>query len=736
MNALSNPVQTQSDTIFGGSGRASGTGASGDWSNPYNSVTTTTKNGSLTGTYTDLAPIPVGSNLNPGVSNAPAIRPSTAPSTYSPTGTNTTTTPYGTSILGNGSNAQVGQPYFDLQGNYIVPKQAFSGSSGASNQQLSFTPAPTGTTGNTGGTSAYTGTLGGTGGLGSTGVYSQEDQNSKNKKPGVNGQDISLGGQQAQGNSGFLSSLLGGLASSPLAGFINPLLPGIANASSLLGGIFGTPHAPINVQPTQQTTMTAGPVPNSVNAGDLVASAGKTNPVTSLPQASSPSDLTHTNINLNNAYKQNLDKINQANPTPQNPVQNTPEQDAFLKQVADQGKDPYGIQAAMDEYKAQNTQLTALHTSQIDVMKKIQAINDTYQGAIDEIKNNPNLPKSLGVRRLEAINTSQKNVLQGFTNQLQILQQQISDQNETVNRAFNIVTNSQAQQEKAKNYALNTMQLMISSGAIGGFNSQDIATFSQTLGIPTSAIQAMKDHANQPDLQTGIGGSADTGYFSYAIDKKTGNVVSKTQLTGGQNGNAGNVAADPTATNLYQQLKTRSISFASLPADQKKLALSAFAARGETIPRELTSAEKTAQQSAISGLNAVDQIKTMFQQGNLPLTSDAILGDSVFGRMAGNSQYTTLKKEAADVVTRIRTGAALNESEVSFYQGLLPKLGDSTADIQLKLNQLTGFYLGMSGLPVTVTDPQGGSYQFDDLYNSQQRLGLRKAISSGYQLSY
>lgn len=627
-----------------------------------------------------------------------SVRPSTTSGYQAPT-----------DQYGRVSSQSQGQSYLDSNGNYIVPTQGFSGLSGSGSPSFNFSVPNTGATGASGGGSSFTGTLGGTSGLSTPPVAGTTTDEEQKKKQA----------QQQQANP----------LTSALSGILSPWL-GPVNVPGMIGNVFGSTSAtPINIQPAQQTQLYGPTVPKSINATDLSTSTPENTSLTSLPQASSINDRQDTISKINQNYQEAYNRINQENPTPQNPVIDTPAQAAAIK------ANPV-MQGLLDDWKAQNTQLGALTASRIDVMKKVQAINDTYQGAIDEIKNNPNLPKGLAVRRLEAINTSQKSVLQGLTNQLQILEQQINDQNTVVNNAFHIVEFQQNAQEKARDQALQNLQLMVTSHAIGGFNAQDIQTYSQALGIPASAIVAMKNAANQPDLQTQVVGSSDTGYQVVSIDKKTGKVVSQTQISG-LGGNNNNSAMDPTANNLYQQLKTRSIDFSALPADQKKLALQVFAQKGETIPRQLTTAEKTAQQSAISGLNAVGQITSMFENGSLPLARSAILGDSYLGRASGTSQYETLKKEAADVITRIRTGAALNESEVKFYQGLLPQLGDSNEDIQLKLNQLTGFYLGMSGLPVTVTDTKSGNqYQFDDLYDPQQRYGLRQAITSGYNLSY
>ena len=187
---------------------------------------------------------------------------------------------------------------------------------------------------------------------------------------------------------------------------------------------------------------------------------------------------------------------------------------------------------------------------------------------------------------------------------------------------------------------------------------------------------------------------------------------------------------------LYDQVKNRRVDLTALPAEQKKSALEEFARRGELIPRPLSQAEKNAQDDAVSGLDALRQIRDLANSGDLPLVRSYIFGDTAAGRLAGTSQFETLAKEVTDIKTRIRTGAALNDQEITFYASQRPAYGDNDADIKKKLDQLEGFYLGMAGLPVTVISPQGQAFNFDDLFDSKQRLGLREAIKSGWTLSY
>src|SRR3990167_2360782 len=109
---------------------------------------------------------------------------------------------------------------------------------------------------------------------------------------------------------------------------------------------------------------------------------------------------------------------------------------AFITQAGDQ----FGIKAEMDKFRAENTNLGELQKTRVELMKNVKALNEAFDPIIKDIKNNPDLPKGLAARRLKDLATSQKETLQGFLDQLEIVGQQIDDQNEVVNRQFQVVT--------------------------------------------------------------------------------------------------------------------------------------------------------------------------------------------------------------------------------------------------------------------------------------------------------
>ena len=58
------------------------------------------------------------------------------------------------------------------------------------------------------------------------------------------------------------------------------------------------------------------------------------------------------------------------------------------------------------------------------------------------------------------------------------------------------------------------------------------------------------------------------------------------------------------------------------------------------------------------------------------------------GRLAGASTYNTARKEIADVIGRMRTGAVISPSEMEMYLSKLPQVGDRPEDISYKISEM------------------------------------------------
>lgn len=115
-----------------------------------------------------------------------------------------------------------------------------------------------------------------------------------------------------------------------------------------------------------------------------------------------------------------------------------------------------------------------------------------------------------------------------------------------------------------------------------------------------------------------------------------------------------------------------------------------------------TEATKT-RENAESGLRALQTIRD--ELSTTTLLKAAIPG-SLFAR-----KYETAVKEAADVITRLRTGAAINANEEKFYRSQLPTLLDLTdpGTIKYKLQLLEDLFSSFAGAGggTSANDPLG-----------------------------
>lgn len=436
----------------------------------------------------------------------PVVRPST-------TSTTKTVKPV-VDEYGRVSTKAQGEQYKDAKGNLVTPKTGFSGLGGSgSSSGFSFNPTQgmTGSSGVMAGGSAFTGLLGGVGGLSTPATIGSSEDDSKKK--------------QAGGISDIFKTALSGMANGhPMIAGLSGLLGAGGNLLSMFGDKtpqITTPYATLKVAPPSGTQ----------DAAKLIETKAKnTQTLSNIPYATKDNDLGEMNAKIATGYQEAITRQDIENPIPDNPVVDTFEQMDFIQKSGD----PDGMKAAIDQFRAEQTNLGNLTKDRLNVMKQVQALNETYSPILEDIKNNPNLPKGLAMRRLQEVNKSQKEVLAGFLGQLEILEMAINDQNKVVDRAFNIVSQEEDRQERAQDRARQALQMMVSSGGIGGFSDKDILAYSQATGIPTSALSKMRTEANSPDLQTSVQGSAETGYFSVSIDKKTGKVVSKTPISAGQ----------------------------------------------------------------------------------------------------------------------------------------------------------------------------------------------------------
>lgn len=92
--------------------------------------------------------------------------------------------------------------------------------------------------------------------------------------------------------------------------------------------------------------------------------------------------------------------------------------------------------------------------------------------------------------------------------------------------------------------------------------------------------------------------------------------------------------------------------------------------------------------NANSGLESLAQLEAMISQGGVP-KGTVVPGRNLLGGLGasqlGTSSYDTAARNIKDVITRLRTGAAITENEERFYNAQLPQAFDPPETVQQKL---------------------------------------------------
>lgn len=162
--------------------------------------------------------------------------------------------------------------------------------------------------------------------------------------------------------------------------------------------------------------------------------------------------------------------------------------------------------------------------------------------------------------------------------------------------------------------------------------------------------------------------------------------------------------AAPEAQNPYpQEALMADIQRDPKNADDYMKLYSMFAKQNEIkAPKALSSAAK--QQNALvgTGLNAISNLRSMFQKDPSLIAKTGVPGRNVLGignRVLGLGEYEAMAQQAIDSVARLRTGAAMTPSEETFYRRMVPQAGDSEATINQKLDELERYFGSFQNSP-------------------------------------
>lgn len=114
--------------------------------------------------------------------------------------------------------------------------------------------------------------------------------------------------------------------------------------------------------------------------------------------------------------------------------------------------------------------------------------------------------------------------------------------------------------------------------------------------------------------------------------------------------------------------------------------LSEFLIPEESKKKPLTAVQQQLATNVDSANRSIDKVEDILNKDPDIILKASIPG--VGGRLAGASTYNTARKEIADVIARMRTGAVINDVEMENYLSKLPQIGDSSEDIKYKMGEL------------------------------------------------
>jgi len=566
----------------------------------------------------------------------------------------------------------------------VVTPQAASGEQGQSGQGTVGLQgqiiSSQGATGLTGGGSNFTGLLGGSGGLNTpaSGTTITEDKKVEEAR-----QRILAKQTQTENTSGAVGE-------SVQRQYDNLYVKGPATESPIT-----TPNIPGEIVPT-----------------DLQSIMDQTQAFLRTPQAESVSDLQSVVTSLNEVIQKTREQIEATRATPQEPIKETPEQLLWKEQLPPEERQT--ITALMDQAR-RDLGLPQIETNILDTMKNIESINTTFQQFFEDVKNNPDLPKGLARRRLEFLDKEYKSKMDSFSSLLERLTEQRTQANDTLDRQFNIIKAEKDETERMADNKRGTLELLITSGAIGGFNEDDIIRWSKEVGIPTSALRKMREVANNPKLE--VRGDLKNGLYS--VDKRgTVKVISQPQ-------------GDPVATNgLVAAILENPALFNQLGVGDRAAVIPQLNKQGFDFPTKLTAEQSKSQVSAQSALLAMSVLQKNIFDENGELNKSAL-----WAAGTGIGSTATARREVVDVISRIRTGAALTSSEEAFYAKQVPNITDTKETAQQKIQQLTAFYAGIAGSSIVLQSPNGELFAYNNMFKPEQRDEVRKLLSGNYTIN-
>lgn len=220
--------------------------------------------------------------------------------------------------------------------------------------------------------------------------------------------------------------------------------------------------------------------------------------------------------------------------TPERPVFETVPEQQLMQQAAQQGGPGLAtqFQQRADQLKQEfgvDTLLNEFNEKQ----KQLDALTESVDRFVNELREDPDLPVGLAQRRINRIQEEFGPQIQRVQNDLERIQDQVNIRRNQFNSAldtlaqeFNLRQTEQQQlrqqQQQVMQRNRQELQSLIDSGAIANLDDQTLQQAAQATGFDIGSLQALRESVGQTDRETQV---IDVGGQKQLIDTNTGEVI-------------------------------------------------------------------------------------------------------------------------------------------------------------------------------------------------------------------
>lgn len=255
------------------------------------------------------------------------------------------------------------------------------------------------------------------------------------------------------------------------------------------------PHSPVSTR--SEAPMKTPSMPKTFNLSDVQSAQTAVDNLKASPDWNNPNDLMALRDSLQGLVDTKLKEQSASNPPPKDPVVDTPEQSQYIQ---DQPQDIQGqLREWMDNWRVSNG-VPQLESARLDTLNNITAINKAIKEATDDIKSNPDLPKALALRRMDAVQKQFADTLSTLEGSLKEITAQLDMQNQALNRELGIQQFGLEYANSQRKAQYDLFSTMLSAGM--EITDENRKEWAQRLGVSEGALKGIISKNSGKDVKS------------------------------------------------------------------------------------------------------------------------------------------------------------------------------------------------------------------------------------------